>query len=98
MAEELWEFLHASQNQKASALSYAPWPVFDPALAKDDFITVAVQVLGKTRGTLEVDPEITQAEVELRAKELSSVQSQIEGKAIKKVIYVKGKIVNFVTA
>jgi len=41
---------------------------FDEALAKDDTITVAVQVNGKLRATLEVDPAITQADVIALAK------------------------------
>src|SRR5262249_49272532 len=46
LAEELWSILG-----EKSSLTYEPWPKFDPALAKDDLITMAVQVMGKTRGT-----------------------------------------------
>lgn len=91
IAEELWLIL----GEKGE-LTFEPWPEFDPVLAKDDVITLAIQVMGKTRGTVEVEPGSDQAAVERLAKELSSVSSQLEGKTIKKVIFVKDKILNFV--
>ncbi|MGE4233240.1 MAG: leucine--tRNA ligase [Bacteriovoracia bacterium] len=91
LAEELWERLG-----EKSSLTYEPWPVFDPALAKDDTVTMAIQVMGKTRGNIEVDRDCDQAIVEKLAKEVSAVAKQLEGKQIKKVIFVKNKILNFV--
>jgi leucyl-tRNA synthetase len=55
-----------------------------------------VQVNGKLRGTLEVSKTATQAEVLALARALDSVQRNIEGKNVRKEIYVPGKIVNFV--
>jgi leucyl-tRNA synthetase len=55
-----------------------------------------VQVNGKLRGTLEVSKTATQAEVLALARALDSVQRNIEGKSVRKEIYVPGKIVNFV--
>ncbi len=92
LAEELWERM----GEKTS-LTWETWPTFDPALAKDDLITVAVQVLGKTRGTVEVEPGTDQSTIEALAKEIASVAMQLQGKTIRKVIYVPGKILNFVT-
>ncbi|MFZ9595536.1 MAG: leucine--tRNA ligase [Bdellovibrionia bacterium] len=91
LAEELWERLG-----EKSFLSFEPWPQFDPTLAQDDQITLAVQVLGKTRGTLAIPPGSDQASVEKLALELPSVAKQMEGKQIRKVIFVKDKILNFV--
>jgi leucyl-tRNA synthetase len=91
MAEELW-----SKLDEASELTYAKWPSFDSSFAKDDVITMAVQVLGKTRGTVEVEPGADQAMVEAAARAIPAVASQLEGKSIKKVIFVPGKILNFV--
>jgi leucyl-tRNA synthetase len=93
VAEELWE-----QLGEKSSLTYAPWPVFDPELARDDVVTVAVQVLGKTRGSIEVEPGTEQAAVEALARALPAVQNQMLGKTVRKVIFVKDKIVNFVVA
>jgi leucyl-tRNA synthetase len=91
LAEELWEMLG-----EKSSLSYEPWPAFDPALTKDDVITIAIQVMGKTRGTVEIAPGSDQALVEEAAKKIPTVANQLEGKQIRKVIFVKDKILNFV--
>ncbi len=90
LAEELWEVL----GQKN--LQHSPWPSFNEDLAKDDQITIAIQVLGKTRGTVEVEPGADQATVEKLALALGPVQSQMAGKTVKKVIFVPNKIMNFV--
>jgi leucyl-tRNA synthetase len=91
LAEELWEMIG-----EKSSLSYEPWPSFDPALCKDDVITIAIQVMGKTRGTVEIAPGSDQAAVEEAAKKIPTVANQLEGKQIRKVIFVKDKILNFV--
>lgn len=92
LAEELWNKMGLKEE-----LTTAPWPVFDPALAKKNVITVAIQVLGKTRGTVEIEPGSDQAKVEEAARKIPQVAHQLEGKLIKKVIFVKDKILNFVT-
>lgn len=91
LAEELWSLLG-----ERTELTYTPWPKFDEALAKDDAVTIAVQVLGKTRGTVDVEPGASQETVQKLATELASVQNQLAGKQIKKVIFVPNKIINFV--
>ncbi|OFZ23300.1 MAG: leucine--tRNA ligase [Bdellovibrionales bacterium GWB1_55_8] len=91
IAEELWEKIG-----ETTPLTYASWPAYDPALAKDDLITIAVQVMGKTRGTIEMEPGSTQEAVEKAARENTTVARQLEGKEVKKVIFVKDKILNFV--
>ena len=78
------------------SLAYEPWPEFDPALVKDDAIEIGVQINGKARASvlLPIDAD------EAAAKELAladpKVQSFVLGKAIKKVIYVKGRILNLI--
>jgi leucyl-tRNA synthetase len=93
MAEELW-----ARIGEKELLSYAKWPTFDPAYVKEDSITIAIQVLGKTRGTVEVPAGADQATVEAAARKIPQVVSQLEGKSVKKVIFVPGKIMNFVVA
>jgi leucyl-tRNA synthetase len=93
IAEELWERIG-----EKSSLTYEPWPGFDPELVKDQKITIAVQVMGKTRGTIEAAPGIDQASAEKLAKEVASVVNQLQGKEIRKVIFVKDKILNFVVS
>jgi leucyl-tRNA synthetase len=91
LAEELWTILG-----EKGVLTYEPWPKFDPAHAKDDLITIAVQVMGKTRGTIEIAPGSDQATAEELARKLDTVASQLNGKTVRKVIFVKDKILNFV--
>ncbi len=91
IAEELWEKLGETES-----LAYAKWPDFDPAFVKEDAVTIAIQVLGKTRGTVEVPVGSDQAAVEKAAREIPQVTAQLEGKTVKKVIFVPGKILNFV--
>ncbi len=91
MAEELWQRLGEKES-----LTYARWPQFDPKYATADKITMAVQVLGKTRGSIEVSPGVSQEEAEKLAKAVEGVVRQLEGKTIRKVIFVKDKILNFV--
>jgi leucyl-tRNA synthetase len=91
VAEEFWQ----AMGEKES-LSYTAWPTYDPALVKADSVIVAVQVLGKLRGTLAVEPGTDQKTLEASARALETVQRFIEGKEVVKVIYVKDKILNFV--
>ncbi|RYZ68526.1 MAG: leucine--tRNA ligase, partial [Proteobacteria bacterium] len=91
MCEELW-----SRLGETELLTFAEWPAFDMALAKDDLVTMAVQVLGKTRGTIEVEPGADQSTVEALARALPAVEPQLQGKTVRKVIFVAGKIINFV--
>jgi len=93
IAEELWERLG-----EKSLLSHTEWPKFDPAYVKEDTITIAIQVLGKTPGTVEVPAGSDKATVEKAARAIPQVLAQMEGKTVKKVIFVPGKIMNFVVA
>lgn len=90
LGEELWEILGHTKT-----LAYETWPTFDELLAKDDLITIAVQVNGKLRATLEVEPAITQEEILVLAKTDDNVAKHLLGTIVKE-IYVPGKIVNFV--
>jgi leucyl-tRNA synthetase len=91
ICEELWEAL-GGQGQAA----VAPWPEFDPKVAADDVVTIAVQVLGKLRATLELPADATSEEMEKAALCNPNVQRHIEGKTVRKVIVVPGKLVNLV--
>lgn len=93
MAEELWERMGEKES-----LTYVPWPSFEPKYVKEDSVTIAIQVLGKTRGTIEVPSGSDQATVEKAARAISGVATQLEGKTVKKIIFVPGKIMNFVVA
>lgn len=91
LGEELW-----SRLGRDKTLAYEPWPNYDSSLIVEDSWVVSVQVNGKLRGTLEVSKTASQSEVLAMARALDSVQRNIEGKTVRKEIYVPGKIVNFV--
>lgn len=90
LAEELWSFLGHKQT-----LAFEKWPEFDPALVKDDTITLAVQVNGKTRGTYDVPADISKEDFFAMVKADPKVAKYLAGTIVKE-IYVPGKICNFV--
>jgi leucyl-tRNA synthetase len=90
-ADELWESIGRQ------GFTYnAEWPAFDPALAVSDTVTIAVQVNGKLRATLEVPASEEQEATKEAALGSSKIAPFIDGKEIKKVIVVPGKLVNIV--
>ena len=91
VAEELWSLYGHKET-----VTYEPWPDFDPALCVENLVTVSVQVNGKFRGTVEVEKTAAKDDVLKMAKDLPTVSKFLEGKDIKKEIFVPGKIVNFV--
>jgi leucyl-tRNA synthetase len=90
LSEELW----AKYGEKDLPFSF--WPKFDPALAKSATFTLAVQVNGKVRDTIDVDSEISETEVKELVLKSDKVQKWLEGKEPKKIIYIKGKLVSVV--
>ncbi len=92
-AEELWQILGHNQT-----LAYEPWPTYDPALLKDDEIEVPVQVNGKLRGRVVVPADSPGPQLEAAARSDDRIAVMLEGKTIRKVIVVPGKLVNFVVA
>jgi leucyl-tRNA synthetase len=96
LAEELWAKLTSAFSLQPSALPYAPWPKFDPALLVEDTLEIPVQVNGKLRDVIKVPATATRAELEAAAKASEKVQPLIAGKTIKKVIVVPKKLVNLV--
>ncbi len=90
-AEELWARLG-----HPGTLAYQAFPVADEALAADDQVEIAVQVLGKLRGKVIVPAGADAKAIEAAALADESIRKHTEGKAIKKVIVVPGKLVNIV--
>ena len=91
LAEECWQAL----GHKVAVVD-TPWPKADPALVADDTITIAVQVNGKRRDEITIAKDLPPKEVEALALKLDSVARALEGRTVKKVIVVPGRIVNIV--
>jgi leucyl-tRNA synthetase len=72
------------------------WPVYDEKLTIDDKITIAIQVNGRLRNTVEVDKNISNEELENIAKEDLGIKKYIDNKTIRRVIVVPEKLVNIV--
>jgi leucyl-tRNA synthetase len=91
LGEELWERLGGK-----GSLAYEPWPEFDPALVKDAEVEIGVQVNGKLRGTLTLAVDADEETAREAALAEPKVKTHLEGKTVRKFIYVKGKIANFI--
>jgi len=91
LAESCWRALGHK-----SFLAATPWPSFDPKLTAFDTVTIAVQVNGKLRGTIEAAKDAAQAELEQAAFALDTVKRALDGKSPRRVIVVPNRIVNVV--
>ena len=91
IAEELWQMLGHKKG-----IVHEKWPVYDKAKAASEKVTIIVQVGGKLRDKLEVMPDATEDEIKNEALKSPKVFSHIDGKQVRKVIYVPGKLVNIV--
>jgi len=93
IADELWHLIGNSESVHVQS-----WPIADPSALITDEITLVIQVMGKTRGTIQVPSGADKAALENYARESDLAKRHLEGKEVKKVIVVPGKLVNFVVA
>lgn len=92
VSHALWQVL----GHKETLIEDVPFPVADPAALQRDALTLAVQVNGKLRGTIEVAVNVAKDEIERLALAEPNVVKYMEGLTVRKVIVVPGKIVNIV--
>jgi leucyl-tRNA synthetase len=91
LAEELWQRL----GHEAS-LAHASWPALDERFLQADSMELAVQVNGKVRGTIQIAADASKADVLAAARLEDNVARYLEGKTMRREVYVPGRIVNFV--
>ena len=91
VAEELWEKLGGTFS-----VHKQPWPTFDATQITEASAVIVVQVNGKLRDTIQVDVTTKQDTIETQAKASENVKRHLVGKSIKNVIFVPGKLINFV--
>ncbi|MGE7883182.1 leucine--tRNA ligase [Bacillus sp. NPDC094077] len=89
IGEELWSKLGYNET-----ITYASWPTFDESKLVEDEVEIVVQVMGKVRAKLTMKKDASKEEMEQLA--LEAIEEQIEGKTVRKVIVVPGKLVNVV--
>ena len=90
---KLWKMLGHTND-----IDTASWPKVDPEALKADEITLVVQVNGKVRSRVNVDPNASESDVIATVLAKPEVMKFTDGKSIKKTIYVKGRLVNIVVA
>ena len=91
VAEELWERVGGSYSVHDQR-----WPAWDETLAADEVITLIVQINGKVRARIDVPAEIAEDEARELALAHENVQRYLDGLAIRKLVYVPGRLVNIV--
>jgi len=91
MAEELWEHIG-----REGGIVFAPWPAFDPEVAKADEVVIPVQVNGKLRGRVTVSADSSEDAIRDAALADAAVAAHVAGKTIVKVIVARGKLVSVV--
>jgi leucyl-tRNA synthetase len=91
LAEELWATLG-----RPPSIVQTSWPQYDPSLCEENQIELPVQVNGKVRGTVALAREADESAAKEAALTEANVAKFLEGKAIRKVIYVPGRILNLI--
>ena len=77
-------------------VSLAPWPEYDDSLCKDDTVTIGVQINGKRKAEIEIAADASQEAAMQAVAENEKLERAIQGKDLKKVIYVPGRILNLI--
>ena len=94
IAEELWQRIGHADH--AGSVHEQLWPEYDESLAQAETITVVVQVNGKLREKLDMAPGASQEDAEAAARASARVVDQLDGKTLRRVIWVPDKLLNFV--
>jgi leucyl-tRNA synthetase len=91
LGEECWSLLGHDET-----LAYHPWVEYDEALCVDEMIAMGVQVNGKARGEITIPADASQDVAVAAALTVDRIKAQLEGKEVKKVIFVPGRILNLI--
>ena len=91
LGEELWRATGHTES-----LAYEPWPAHDEAWCAEDTVEIGVQVNGRTRGTVTIARQASEADARAAAAAIPSVARHLEGKQVVKFVYVRERIINFV--
>jgi leucyl-tRNA synthetase len=91
ICEELW-----SRMGHDTLLAQMPWPSFDPDLAREESVTIVIQINGKLRDRFETERGLPEEKIKEMAVGLPRIQSFIDDKPIKKIVVIKDKLVNIV--
>ncbi|HAK50530.1 MAG TPA: leucine--tRNA ligase, partial [Gammaproteobacteria bacterium] len=92
VCRELWAKLGLGEIEEAT------WPEVDDSALQKRVVELVIQVNGKLRGKLEMAPDAEEDEVVTEARKIENVEKFLDGKEIRKVIHVPGKLLNFVVS
>jgi leucyl-tRNA synthetase len=102
LAEELWQTcFHSNRSPEQSDYPFvckSAWPTFDESLARDDEIKIGVQINGKARGEIALPPDCDQDTAVRIAHEDKTISAALASVDVKKIVFVKNRILNFVGA
>jgi len=93
LAEELW---HKLDPRHKRSIFFQKWPKYDERLLKEEKITLIIQINGKVREKIEVEKGISESKAKELALSQSKIQKWLQNKKIKKTIFIKNKLINFV--
>jgi leucyl-tRNA synthetase len=93
VCEELWERLG-----NAPSIFRSPWPAYDPAAAKAEEVEIPIQVNGKLRSKITVPADSDEAAIQAAALADDKVKGHLEGKTVRRIVVVPGRLVNVVVA
>ncbi len=108
VTEEIWEKMQTVYglqstakkavvgSQKAVSVHFQPWPTFEEKYLVQDQVLIPIQINGKRRGEIVVGSEKSEVRSWIEEKAKEAVRNHLEGKEVRKVVYVQGKIINFV--
>ncbi len=91
LSEEMWQILGHNET-----ISYEKWPEYDEGKLVEDEVEIVLQVMGKVRAKMNAPKDISKEELEKQALQHEKIQEFLEGKTVRKVIVVPGKLVNIV--
>jgi len=97
VAEDIWQSVNKySEWKKENSVHLQEWPIFNEGIIEDFVLTIPVQVNGKVRTEIEVNRDEDESSVKSKVTENEKVKKYLEGKEIKKVIYIKNRIINLI--
>ncbi|MST04274.1 MAG: leucine--tRNA ligase [Candidatus Pacebacteria bacterium] len=96
ITEELWQKTSIKKSKKIKFIHQEAWPEYDEKLVGDKTVEIVIQVNGKIRGTISVDIGVSEEKLKKQVLDLEGVKKAIDGKEIKKVIFIKDRLINFV--
>jgi len=97
LAEELYQRLQKDKSERETqSIFETPWPSYDDSLLREDRVTIILQINGKKRDELEVNRDVSEEQLKEMALHSLKIKKWIKDKEIKKVVFVKDKLINFV--